>query len=175
MIRKVKPSAIMVVHRDRDFLNDTEVAAWKADVIKLKAEPFVTRRIDIESHFIMPDYLASKNKGVSSQQFSTLITKCLAEARDEMVASYVNGRTNIARLDKNLGTLNPGNLAVEAQKVVSSNPDKFVGKSTLKDLRVKFKSEYNRSLQVGGPSPLLKCDDLEQIAKKVKKPTKISK
>jgi hypothetical protein len=175
MIRKVKSSAIMVVHRDRDFLTDTEVATWKADVIKLKAEPFVTERLDIESHFIAPDYLAPKNKGVSSKQFSDLITKCHAEARDETVANYVNGRTHIARLDKNLGALNPGNLAVEAQKSVSTHPHRFVGKSTLKDLGVKFKAEHNRSLQIGGASPLLKCEDLEQIAKKVKKPAKTAR
>jgi energy-coupling factor transporter ATP-binding protein EcfA2 len=172
MIRNIKPAATIVVHRDRDFLNDAEVAAWKADVIKLKAESFVTQRIDIESHFVVPEYLASTNHGVSAEQFTALIADCLSETHDEMVASYVNGRTNIARQDRSVGALNPGSLAVEAQKAISSQRDRFVSKSTLKALRPKFKAAYNRSLLVGATSPLLKYDELDQIAKKVKKPAK---
>jgi energy-coupling factor transporter ATP-binding protein EcfA2 len=173
MIRTIKPAATIVVHRDRDFLNDVEVTAWKAEMIKLKAESFVTQRVDIESHFLVPEYLASKNQEVSAEQFTALIAECLSEGQDDMVASYVNGRTNIARQDKSLGTLNPGALAVEAQKAISSHPNKFVSKSTLKALRAKFKAAFNRSLQIGASSPLLKCDDLEHVAKKVKKPAKV--
>jgi energy-coupling factor transporter ATP-binding protein EcfA2 len=172
MIKSIKPEATIVVHRDRDLLNDGEVAAWKSAVIKLKAESFITRRIDIESHFIEPKYLASINPSVSVEQFTALISECLSETHDEMVANYVNGRTNIARQDRTVGALNPGALAVEAQKAISSHPDNFVSKYTLKAMRPKFKGTFNCSLQIGAPSPLLKCDELEQIAKKVKKPVK---
>jgi len=172
MIRKVKPSATILVHRDRDFMTDEEVAVWKADVIKLRAEPFVTHGIDIESHFITPPYLASKNDGVSAEEFSALIAKCNSQMHDDMVANYVNGRTTIARQDKSFGNLNLGALAVDAEKAVAAAPGKFVCKATLKCLKREFKKDFDRFLQVGTSSPLLKCDDLEHVAKKVKKPAK---
>jgi hypothetical protein len=65
-------------------------------------------------------------------------------------------------------------LAVDAEKAVLTAPGKFVCKATLKRLKREFKTDFESSLQVGTASPLLKCDDLEHIAKKVKKPAKVS-
>lgn len=172
MIRKIKQHATIVVHRDRDYLTDEEVAAWKAEVIKLNAEPFITRGLDIESHLLSPPYLASQNENVSADEFGTLITECLSQSHDDLVASYVNGRTQIAKQNKSFGKVDLGKLAVEAQTSVSANPQKYVCKATLKALRSRFKTGFNQSLRAGASSPLLKSDDLAQIAKKVKKPPK---
>lgn len=173
MIRSVKGVATIVVHRDRDYLSQAEVTAWKAEVVRLKAEPFVTEGIDVESHFLVPEYLASQNQGVSAEQLRTLIAECLSEGREEMVANYVNGRMDIARQNKSLGTLNPGTLAVEAHKTISAAPNNFVCKSTLKALRPKFKATFKLSLQIGAASPALKSDDLDQVAKKIRKTSKV--
>jgi hypothetical protein len=69
-----------------------------------------------------------------------------------------------------MAELNHGKLAVEAEEAVTSSPTAFLGKGILKALRPRFKSTQGTSLQVGKSSKLLGCDDLVQIAKKVKKP-----
>jgi energy-coupling factor transporter ATP-binding protein EcfA2 len=172
MVRKNNPSLVVVVHRDRDYLSDDEVAYWKAEMKKLHVEPFVTDGVDVESHFLNPAYLASQNPSVSKAAFETMITECLQNLHKTLVADYVNGKVNLARMKKTSGQLNHGELAVEAEDAVSKSPRAFQGKGTLKALRARFKSSQGISLKVGSESEFLQCDDLIQIVKKVKKPPK---
>jgi len=118
--------------------------------------------------------LASQNAEISIDQFKQLISTSLTNAHDELVKNYVNGKTEAARQSKTFGELDLGKLAVEAHRMVTSQPGNFVGKMILKRLREEFKQGFNKSLQVGKISPHLKSDDLEQISKKVKKPAKAS-
>ena len=141
----------------------------EAGITKLKAEPFVTEGLDIESYFIKPEYLAVQNQGIGIESFQDLISSSLTDDHDDTVAAYVNGRTNIARENKTTGALNPGALAVEAQKEVTGKPASYARKRTLRTLRQRFKSQYDRTLQIGAVTEILKVDELAQIAQRVKK------
>lgn len=169
MVRKNNPSLVVVVHRDRDYLSNNEVASWKADIRKLHVEPFVTGGIDVEAHFLDSAYLASQNQGMSKAEFASMIEECLKDSHKVLVANFVNGKVNLARANKTMAELNHGKLAVEAEEAVTSSPTAFLGKGILKALRLRFKSTQGTSLQVGKTSKLLGCDDLIQITKKVKK------
>jgi hypothetical protein len=101
-----------------------------------------------------------------------MIEECLKDSHKDLVANYVNGKVNLARANKTMAELNHGKLAVEAEEAVTSSPTAFLCKGILKALRPRFKSAQGTSLQVGESSKLIGCDDLVQIAKKVKKPQK---
>ena len=55
LAKKIKPSAKVLVHRDRDFLNASEADVWRQSVANIHAEPFITAGLDIESYFLIPD------------------------------------------------------------------------------------------------------------------------
>lgn len=169
MVKKNNPSLVVVVHRDRDYMSNEEVASWKAEIRKLHAEPFVTAGVDVESHFLDSAYLAAQNGSISKAEFDTMIVECLQSLHEDLVSSYVNGKANLARVKKTFGDLDLGKLAVEAEKAVTNAPTAFLGKRVLKALRKRFKSSRGVSLEVGRESPLLACEDLSQIAKKVKR------
>jgi hypothetical protein len=57
MIRVSNPSAKIVLHRDRDYLSDTEVEAWSKEVRALMVEPFVTDGVDVEAALLDPAHL----------------------------------------------------------------------------------------------------------------------
>jgi ABC-type multidrug transport system ATPase subunit len=51
IIRSTNATAKVILHRDRDFLKEVEIEAWKTDVRAQGVEPFVTAGRDIESLF----------------------------------------------------------------------------------------------------------------------------
>jgi len=169
MIKQIKPTATIVVHRDRDYLSSQQVSDWKTEVIKLKAEPFITDGIDIESHFLNTKYLSSQNEDISEQNFEDLLNRCIEESLNDMIKKYVNGRVNVARHEKKIGNLDHGELAVEAQESVTKHPSRYVCKATLKSLRCAFKNTYGSTLNIGKSHSTLKCEDLFIISKKTKK------
>ena len=71
------PKAKIVVHRDRDFLGDEDVARWERDVRALKAEPFVTSGMDVESYFLNPVHLALINEHADEDESKQLIVEAV--------------------------------------------------------------------------------------------------
>lgn len=169
MIRKIHPKAVIVVHRDRDFMNDSEVSDWEASIVATKATPFVTYRRDIESHLLSPEHLSAANPGTSAADFESLIDEVAKLQMQETVSAYINGRAEISRKAKTFGTLNLGELGVKAGQIVSSNPHLFIGKTTLKHLRKVFKERTGKNLATRVETPFLSYDNLRQAAKRVKK------
>jgi ABC-type cobalamin/Fe3+-siderophores transport system ATPase subunit len=171
MIRKIHQKAVVVVHRDRDFMNDSEVDSWETEMRALKVFPFVTERRDIESHLLNPDHLAELNQGRTSEDFSALIAGISAEQHDETVKSYVNGRVELARREKSFGSLDLGDLAIKAQNAIKSNPSKYVGKTTLRLLRRKFRQTSGKNLVTNRHTSSISAEALRQAAKRVTKTT----
>ena len=169
MIQSTNPKAKLVLHRDRDFLKDDEVEAWKKEVRACGVEPFVTVGRDIEAAFINPKYLAALNASHSEQDFTTIISDVLKEQKDQLVRDYVNGRVEIARRSGMAGVLNHGQLAVEAQNAVLANPARYAGKAVFRGLRAKFQTLYKSNLSSGGVSVFLKDSFLAGVASKVPK------
>lgn len=170
MIQKIKPNASIIVHRDRDFLNEAECSEWEVQIRKLNAEPFLTNGRDLESHFLNPKHLALLNPGVSEGQFEKLLSEVLKEQHDALVSDYVNGRTNAARQAKTSGNLNAGKLAVEAQKAVTENPQAYAGKPIVKRMREAFKDNHQTTLKLNKVTPALHSAKLAVILKQLKKP-----
>ena len=59
---------------------------------------------------------------MSEEVLQELIDEVLAESKDQLVQDYVNGRVEVARRAGKAGSLNLGQLAVEAKNVVQSRP-----------------------------------------------------
>jgi energy-coupling factor transporter ATP-binding protein EcfA2 len=169
VIRSQNPSAKIVLHRDRDFLVETEIEEWKKGVRQLGVEPFVTVGRDIEASFINAKHLSQLNGDLKLEEFQELITGVLNAEKEELVKDYVNGRVEIARRERT-SPPNMGALAVEAFKAVESSPMNYAGKRVLRAIRSTFRNKYARNLRTDAISESLADPFLTAVAGKVPYP-----
>jgi len=77
VIQGTNPKAKIVLHRDRDFLNDAEIEDWSKAVRALGVEAFVPEGRDIESKFLNASYLSEVNPPLTMDEFQQLIAQTL--------------------------------------------------------------------------------------------------
>jgi hypothetical protein len=154
------------VHRDRDFLTDFEVEAWKTALRSAGVEAFVTKGIDIESYFIGPEHLAEVNDDVSIEDIKATLDAVAEQERGRLIERYVNGRVDIERKAGSYVKLDLGKLATEATRAVSQAPLLYCGKAFLSPLRVAFNTRFGDKLDLYTASTHLSDDDLVGISKK---------
>jgi energy-coupling factor transporter ATP-binding protein EcfA2 len=165
-IRGSNSAARIVVHRDRDFLTESEVEAWKTEIRSLGVEAFVTKGIDIESYFIKPEHLAEANDDVSIEDIKATLDAVAEQEREQLMARYVNGRVDIERKAGSYRTLDVGKLATEAARAVSQAPLLYCGKTFLPPLRAAFYTRFGNKAVLYTESRHLSDDDLVGISKK---------
>ncbi len=163
IVRKVNKNAKIVLHRDRDYLQDDVVEEWKKTVRQLRIVPFVTAGVDAESYLISADHLSSLN-GLDLADADELISSVRA---DEMhVQFYVNGRVDALR--KNGEQANPGKLATEATKAVAKEPARWChGKASGKALRREFQARHGANIKLYQPSQHIVVEELRNLASTV--------
>lgn len=147
LVKQIKDisQATIIVHRDRDYMDSSEIEAWSKDIVQIGADPFVTSEIDIEGYFSTLDYVgaALQQKG---QKIDDIKDKVVAGETDEIIASYVNGRVDIARKAGTIGKLDLGKLGALAAKKAAEDPFGLMkGKRRLAKVRkiVKESLGYN--------------------------------
>ncbi len=169
VIRKTNPHAKIVLHRDRDFLFDDEVEAWKKDVRQLGVEPYVTAGRDIEASFINSSHLSALNPELSAELFDQLIAGVIEQQKDELIKDFVNGRVEVARRMRHAPP-NSGVLAVDAMKNVGADPARYAGKQILRAVRAEFRLMHGRNLKTDTRSESLSEPFLAGVAGKIPKP-----
>jgi hypothetical protein len=165
MIQSTNPKAKLILHRDRDFLTQPEVDAWKIEVRKLSVEPFVTNGRDIESYFINGTHLAMANPGTTEEQLDALISEVIALHSPMLLQDYVNWRLDHMRKSKQPSP-NPGAIAVEAQAEVMKNPVRFAGKSIFRAIKSAYHAKYGKNMTASVKSEHLKDMELAVVARK---------
>jgi predicted ATPase len=164
-IRDMRPTATIIVHRDRDFMTDAEVKAWEERVRELKLQPLVTAGTDIEDALVNASYLSEKNSNLTELEAAELISSALEELKVDAVKNYVNGRIEALRRS---GDTNPnyGAIAEEATQMLTSAPRKTIkGKQLLARTRAKFRAQKGVNLKTSGPSTHLSSNSLIDIRK----------
>lgn len=167
-IHDVNENVVIIVHKDRDYYTDTEIRNWETEIRKMGAEPFVTDGVDIESHFLNSEYLASVNNGLSLDVAERLIQASIESSQDDSIAHYVNGRCDIEKKDRTFGMLNLGNLATQAPRVYTSNPKRYChSKTVMSRLRQLFQEQFHSDLNAKTPSQLICSPVLSSIVRRV--------
>ena len=167
VIYSTNPSTKIIIHRDRDYLSDSEVHEWCKQVRALKVETFVTDGVDIESHFLAPEHLAELNPEMSLSQFQTLLDEVRTTKHAELVEHFVNGMIDLARKQGTHGKLNYGKLATDAQETVAKDSSRFhKGKTVLASLRTKYQNLTGENLRSIEPTQHLRHDMLATFSRK---------
>lgn len=172
LIRQIKDisDAVVIVHRDRDYLYPDEIEIWKKDIRALQAEPFVTLGIDIEAYFCTDEYIRMLGKCIPAFNFSALKEKLAEDEVDDTVRSYVNGRVDFERKAGTVGKLDYGMLSVAATKAVKEDVLAFMkGKQKLSKVRKLFKELYADRYEIDRTALIPTDDNLSIILQKTKK------
>lgn len=172
LIRQIKDisDAVVIVHRDRDYLYPDEIEIWKKDIRALQAEPFVTLGIDIEAYFCTDEYIRMLGNCIPAFNLSTFKEKLAEGEVDDAVRSYVNGRVDFERKAGSVGKLDYGMLSVAATKAVKEDVLAFMkGKQKLSKVRKLFKELYADRYEIDRTALIPTDDNLSTILQKTKK------
>jgi len=168
LIKQIKgvSDAIVVVHRDRDFLNTYEIEEWEKQIRSAGALPFITSEIDIEGYFTTDEYLAHATKG-KNIDIEELKSNATAGQADEINSTYVNGRIDQARKSGSMGKLDIGKLSADAAKKVEADAWHYMkGKRKLARVRSVCQQTYGFRYEIDLGANLPTDKTLSQIAAK---------
>ncbi len=167
IVRSSNESAKILLHRDRDYLNDSEILNWQQQVRQLQVEPFLTAGTNVESYLLNPKHLAALNKDVSEEEFEAMIEEVTQSHHEELVEAYVNGRIEVERQQGNGRQVNYGKIGAEAPSKIGNNTHQLChGKIMLRGLRAAFRDKYKRNLLDTRSSQHLSVEPLQVFARK---------
>ncbi|WP_167306396.1 AAA family ATPase [Caballeronia arationis] len=133
-LRTQHNQAQFVVHRDRDFLTDDELAIYKSKFAALKVSFFIPDKNDLESYFVTAEHL-SMACNIEEQIAREVVEEAYATRRDDMISKYVN--TRFETLRRGGAQPNAGQLAVAAANQMTGPAAIVVhGKILMKGVRV---------------------------------------
>jgi hypothetical protein len=140
------PKTPVLIHRDRDYLTDEEVKAYRESIEKScpNAMSFVTNGTDAESHFLSTDHLCSLLPTLQREQVEALVQRATDDMADESLKTYINSRLQIEsqRLKSEGKTVNIGEFSVSCTQAFNANRILFRhGKKVLKRLRHMLQTE----------------------------------
>lgn len=169
LIRSGNSHATIVVHRDRDYLNEIEAEEWQKQIRNLQAKPFLTKGVDVESHFLCPKHIAQLNN-ITESEANDIIILSTQDCKDLCIKKYVNGRSEIEKKLGSYKTLDFGELAVEAPRSIDANPERYRhSKTILKKVRSLFQSKYSRNIKIIEQSEFINDESLLAIARALPK------
>lgn len=167
IVRSSNESAKILLHRDRDYLSDSEIVNWQQQVRQLQVEPFLTAGTNVESYLLNPKHLAALNKDVPEEEFEAMIEEVTRMHHEELVEAYVNGRIEAERQQGNGRQVNYGKIGAEAPSKIASNMHQLChGKIMLRGVRAAFREKYKRNLIDTRNSEHLAVEPLQVFARK---------
>jgi hypothetical protein len=98
-VRRVRPGVKLIIHRDRDFMQDDEICRLKAKYNIPHGQNvglLITKFSDVEGYFVQPGHLAAALK-IPHQDASTLVDATVQENNNEFVLKFRDKREEIKR------------------------------------------------------------------------------
>lgn len=89
-LKQKRPELSIVIHRDRDYLEDEAVRKMKTKIEKAGFTFFVTKGVDLENEFICPLHINSLYPEISVERAKELIDQSSLLARDDSVSRLVD-------------------------------------------------------------------------------------
>ncbi|MFW9259337.1 MULTISPECIES: ATP-dependent nuclease [Nostoc] len=167
IVKSSNESAKILLHRDRDFLSNSETISWQQQVRQLQVEPFLTFGTNVESYLVNAKHLALLNNEVSEKEFETMLEEVIKSFYEDIVGAYVNGRIEIERQNGNGRQVDYGKLAAKAPLEISNNiPQLCHGKILIRGIRAAFREKYKRNLNDIKISKYLAVEELQVFARK---------
>lgn len=160
------PATKVIVHRDRDYLDDEGVEREMAELRSAGIFAFVTVGTDIESMFLTEAHLQAVYSDSPPDEVIALLEDATLEARGASIEALVNARVEAAFRSRRDGESQPnvGRISEAAREEYDRNPALFRhGKKTLKVLNRLAQERFGRSRKVAVVSDALRQSELEAV------------
>lgn len=129
------PGTKIIVHRDRDFLEEEELQLEVGKLQLAGLHVLTTPGTDMESYFLDSDHVAAVYSDVDRAAIEALIADATNEGADDSVAALTNARLAQAYKKRKDGEGQPdaGRIALQARSSFDADPARFRhGKKTIK-------------------------------------------
>lgn len=171
-IRDRAPNIALVVHRDRDYMNDHEAARFESILAEIGVEAFITPGSDVEGAYLNAAHLVEMNEGLELETAERFINEVIAETRDDAIQKMVNLRVDAAQRTRNRGSgvqqINYGRIAQECAAAYDANPRQMArGTICIGRLTAKIQQRLRQNPVIFKRSTHLPAVRLSQIAAKV--------
>jgi hypothetical protein len=156
----------VVVHRDRDYLDDSEVATYEDDIRAGGAIPFITAGTDVESYYLNIHHLCQVYPEISAEKMQELLDLATSDVRDQSVKNMINARDAFRSVQRTAGIVPPsaGSIAAQAPVDFDADPVRFRhGKLTLKALQTRIQSTVGLNRHVDRLGRALEIEPFRSI------------
>ena len=164
------PNVRMLVHRDRDYMTEQNVAEFRDSLSKHSIFPFVTSGSDIEYYYVNVDHLHYSCPSMSRDEIEQIVVQAMDETRIKSIEAIVNLRTDQAFKVRNKGgpAPNHGKISVDAHDDYEANPRSMMrGKLVLKKVRHLLQQRLGSNPRVVVASEALSIKELRDVAEAV--------
>lgn len=155
-VRQYAPSVNMIVHRDRDYLDDEKLQNFSQQLQDKGILFWHTPGTDVESIFVNADHIYSVYPELTQETIQQLIQKSKEESAEKSISKFVNYTANATHKQD----CRRINLDCEAK--YNANPDRyFYGKKTLGLLKAKIQAILHKNPQLFVESPAIAQTELQ--------------
>lgn len=171
--RRYAPGVSLVVHRDRDFLPDGDLAQFKKDLEKLGIYVFITKGSDVESHYLNENHIVAAEPRITSEEATDALARAFEAAKPESKKVLIRCRTDHAFKERNKKSgrgkyPDVGEIAEICHKDVDRDPKGFAdGKHTLGLLKSELQALLGENPNLYKRTAALTDPDLKAIAAKI--------
>jgi len=169
-IRQQAPLTKILIHRDRDYLTDTEIDEFKARVEIGDNKCFISTGTDAESHFLNTEHINHIYPAVTIERARELIALATEEAKEKSIKKLIDARYE-SQLKKHYeGGERPsaGTISQKCNRDYADNQVRYRhGKTVLSLLKAKIQHEVGGNGDLLIVSPFIKNDELEAISKEI--------
>ena len=157
------PNARFIIHRDRDFLDDEKLEAYKEKFRDFDVYFLIPDNNDIESYFISIGHLRESLQ-IGDEDAKTIIYAALSTNKHELAEKYANVKKQI--YDFKDQSNRAASLVTEALKEFENgyNPKFIHGKEMLKAIRREL-SKRKINDCINSPSQFLKIPNIHELFK----------
>lgn len=132
-LKKTCPDARYIVHRDRDFLDPSQIADYKSKFSGCTVDFLISEGNDLEWYFLTPSHI-SQALGLTESVANEILTSAFQRRKDDLIKKYIN--TCMDNGYKSRANPNAGTIAVRCAAEMNSSSSLAVhGKTLLKGLR----------------------------------------
>lgn len=149
-VRGFLPNAKMILHRDRDYLADSEVDELSKKLQVAGIYFWATPTTDVEALFVNSEHIKHLYPQLDIDQIESILCEAKQETREDSIRRFVNYVSNSTQ-DRDYRAIN---LACEQN--YDGHPDRyFYGKKTLGLVKSKLQHILHENLKVYRCSPAL--------------------
>jgi hypothetical protein len=161
-VKQKMPGVKILVHRDRDYLTESEVEEQREIFNRIDAHLFVTKGTDVESYFLNSSHIHYCYPKITDEQAQKLISQAVGEVFPKSV-DYL--------WKKEFGrhkTEDHSHLSKAVEDLVRENLTRFIhGKTALRVLTHLIQDHIQEKVLIEKPSSFLNITELNQIARSI--------